>query len=307
MTDDHPNRESNRPPRDDIQTEEVEDPPSEGETVEDRLDAEETIQRVVAAADAEVARDDTELFFSGLAAGFAITLTFLLHAVGAAAVSGPAATVLGSLLYPLGFLYIIVGRYQLYTENTLPPVTLVLERIASVPTLLRVWGVVLVANVVGAAAGAFVLANSGVMSTDVAAAALTFGRGGLETAAIDLFLKALFAGWLVAGLVWMLHSVRDSVSRILLVYVVFLAIPAAELYHVVVSTVDALYLVFVGDAGLVAVTLGFFLPVLVGNTVGGVVFVALVNYAQTSERLPGKDEAQPRLSLREWAFGSGAD
>lgn len=288
-----------KPPTEDLQ----EEAPAAGEVVHDRLSADETFQRIVAAADEEVKRDNSELFFSGLAAGFAITLTFLLHAVVAAAVSGPAETILGSLLYPLGFLYIIVGRYQLYTENTLPPVTLVLERIASVPTLLRVWGLVLLANVVGAAAGAFVLANSGVMSTEVATAAAEFGRKALEISPLDLFLKGLFAGWLVAGIVWLLHAVRDSVSRILLVYVVFLSIPAAELYHIVVSIMDALFLVFLGEVGLVPAVIGFLIPVLLGNTIGGVVLVALVNYAQTSDRLANDDEFQPRLSVREWLFG----
>lgn len=291
---------------DDASREDLQDEaPAAGETVRDRLSADETFQRVVAAADEEVARENRELFFSGLAAGFAITLTFLLHAVIAAAVpdSSPATTVLGAGLYPLGFLYIIIGRYQLYTENTLPPVALVLERLASLPTLLRVWGVVLGANVVGAAAGVFVLANTGVMSGEVAAVAAGFGTKALETSPVDLFVKGLFAGWLVAGVVWMLHAVRDSVSRILLVYVVFLTIPAAELYHVVVSVTDALYLVFVGEAATLAVTVGFLLPVLIGNTVGGVVLVTLVNYAQTSDRLAGDEEAQPRLSVGEWLLG----
>ena len=279
-----------------------EEAPAAGEVVHDRLSADETFQRIVAAADEEVKRDNSELFFSGLAAGFAITLTFLLHAVVAAAVSGPAETILGSLLYPLGFLYIIVGRYQLYTENTLPPVTLVLERIASVPTLLRVCGLVLLANVVGAAAGAFVLANSSVMSTEVATAAAEFGRKALEISPLDLSLKG-FAGWLVAGIVWLLHAVRDSVSRILLVYAVFLSIPAAELYHIVVSVMDVLFLVFLGEVSLVPAVIGFLIPVLLGNTIGGVVLVALVNYAQTSDRLANDDEFQPRLSVREWLFG----
>jgi formate/nitrite transporter FocA (FNT family) len=285
-------------------TEEVQkEAPAVGETVRDRLSAEETFQRIVADAGEEVERDNSELFFSGLAAGFAISLTFLLHAVVAAAVTGPGKTVLGALLYPLGFLYIIIGRYQLYTENTLPPVALVLERIASVPTLLRVWGIVLAANVVGAAAGTFVLANSGVMSPEVAGTAAEFGRKALAITPLDLFLKGLFAGWLVAGVVWMLHAVRDSVSRILLVYVVFLTIPAAELYHIVVSVSDVLYLVFLGEAALVPAVVGFLLPVLLGNTIGGVVLVTLVNYAQTSDRLAGDEESQPRLSIREWLFG----
>jgi formate/nitrite transporter FocA (FNT family) len=295
--------ECSEEPPDDIDDSEN-DAPGSDEGVRDRLSANETFQRIVAAADDEVERETRELFFSGLAAGFAITLTFLLHAVVANAVSGSAGTILGAVLYPVGFMYIIVGRYQLYTENTLPPVALVLARLASLPTLFRVWGVVLVANVVGAAAGVYVLANTAVMSPDVATTALSFGEKALSKSFVDLFVKGLFAGWLVAGLVWLLHSVRDSVSRLLLVYVVFLSIPAAELYHIVVSVSDALYLVFTGNAALLAVTWQFLLPVLLGNTVGGVVLVALINYAQTSDRLTEDKEARPKLSTRRWLLGS---
>lgn len=87
----------------------------------------------------------------------------------------------GELLYPLGFIYIIIGNYQLYTENTLPPVALVLERLASVPRLLRIWIVVFLANAVGAGIGTYVLANTGVLSVGAVEAASTFGTEGLES------------------------------------------------------------------------------------------------------------------------------
>jgi formate/nitrite transporter FocA (FNT family) len=101
--------------------------PDAGWAIGDRFSSEEILQRVLATAEEEVSTGTRELLFSGLAAGFAIVLTF----VGHAAVSAyfPESTLLGSLLYPIGFVYIILGRYQLYTENTLPPVALVLARI----------------------------------------------------------------------------------------------------------------------------------------------------------------------------------
>lgn len=271
--------------------------PAAGWAVADRFSSDEIFQRVLASADEEVATGTQELFFSGLAAGFAIVITF----VGHAAVSAyfPENTLLGALLYPIGFIYIILGRYQLYTENTLPPVALVLARLASLPLLLRVWGVVLVANVVGAGLGAFVLAHSHVLSPDAMEVGAEFTRTGLETGWWDVFFKAVFAGWLVAGVVWLDHAVSDSVGRLLLIYVVFYTIAAAELYHVITTAADALFFLFVGEAGLLAVFSEFWLPVLLGNTVGGVFLVALVNYGQTErQRFPEVRE----LSTREWLF-----
>jgi formate/nitrite transporter FocA (FNT family) len=271
--------------------------PDAGWAVGDRFSSEEIFQRVLATADEEVSTGTRELLFSGLAAGFAIVVTF----VGHAAVSAyfPNNTLLGSLLYPIGFVYIILGRYQLYTENTLPPVALVLARLASLPLMARVWAVVLVGNVLGAALGVFVLANSHVLSPAAMSAGADFTRTALEAGWWDKFFKALFAGWLVAGVVWLNHAVTDSVARLLLIYIVFYTIAAAELYHVVVTSADALFSVFVGDFGLLAVAYEFWLPVLLGNTVGGVFLVALVNYGQTERRrFPEVRE----LSTREWLF-----
>ena len=271
--------------------------PTAGWATGDRFSSEEVFQRIVASADEEVSTGTRELLFSGLAAGFAIVLTFLAHAVGSA--QFPNNTLLGSLLYPIGFMYIILGRYQLYTENTLPPVALVLTRLASLPLVARVWTVVLVGNVLGAALGAFVLANTHVLSPAAMAAGAEFTKSGLDTAWWDVFYKALFAGWLVAGVVWLDHAVRDSVARLLLIYVVFYTISVTELYHVVTSAADALFYVFVGEGALLTVAYEFWLPVLLGNTIGGVVLVALVNYGQAErQRFPEVRE----LSTREWLF-----
>jgi formate/nitrite transporter FocA (FNT family) len=272
--------------------------PDAGWAVGDRFSSEEIFQRVLATADEEVSTGTRELLFSGLAAGFAIVLSFVGHAVVSAYF--PENTLLGSLLYPIGFIYIILGRYQLYTENTLPPVALVLARLASLPLMLRIWLVVLVGNIIGAALGVFVLANSHVLSTAAMSAGADFTRSGLETAWWDVFFKALFAGWLVAGVVWLGHAVRDSIARLLLIYLVFYTIAVAELYHVVTTAADAFFSVFIGNVGLVTVTYEFWLPVLLGNTIGGVFLVALVNYGQTErQRFPEVRE----LSTREWLFG----
>ena len=108
--------------------------PATGEVIRDRFETDEVFQRIIAAADEEVTTKGRELFFSALAGGFAITLTFLIYASMSAKTDSP---VIASLLYPIGFIYIILGGYQLYTENTLPPVALAIERLASVPATLR--------------------------------------------------------------------------------------------------------------------------------------------------------------------------
>jgi len=278
--------------------------PAVGEAVRDRFSADEVFQRIVAAADEEVTSTGRELFFSGIAAGFAISITFLLYASVSAVTDSK---ILGAILYPLGFIYIIIGGYQLYTENTLPPVALTLERIASLPALLRHWTIVLTGNFLGGALGTVVLAWGGVFDPAAAEEALALARhGAFEVGWWALFSKAVFAGLIVAGVVWVGFSSRDTVSRIIVTYLAFLSIPVGGLFHSVVAFSEAWYLVLYGELAFTAGLVDFVLPVLLGNTIGGVALVTLVNYFQTSEdRLESArfQGIERRLTLREWLFG----
>jgi len=278
--------------------------PAVGSVVRDRFSSDEIFQRIIAAADEEITSGSRELFFSALAAGFAITITFMLYVSLKASTGGD--PVVSALLYPLGFIYIIIGGYQLYTENTLPPVALTLERLASLPALLRNWSVVLAGNFAGGALGATALAFGGVISPEAATVAADLGQTGVDTAWWSLFSKAAFAGLIVAGVVWVEYAARDTISRLAVVYIAFLAIPLGGLYHSVVSFTEMVYLVLHGDLAFGVGLVEFVLPVLLGNTIGGVVLVTVVNYFQTtghrleSARFDGIDR---QLSLREWLLG----
>jgi len=277
--------------------------PAVGHVVPDRFSSDEVFQRLVADADHEITSGTRELFFSGLAGGFAITITYLLYASMSATSDSK---VVSAILYPLGFVYIIIGGYQLYTENTLPPVALTLERLASVPTLFRHWLIVLGGNFAGGALGAIVLAYGGVFDPAAADVAADLARKGVETPVWSLFFKGAFAGLIVAGVVWLDFAARETISRLAVVYLAFLAIPLGNLFHVVVSFTESVYLMLTGDLAL-GVALGeFVIPVLLGNTLGGIVLVTVVNYYQTSEhRLDiERFENARRLSVREWLLGS---
>lgn len=273
--------------------------PASGWAIGDRFSWEEILQRLLASADEEISHGKRELFFSGITAGFAIVVTFIGYAVGSAYF--PENHFLGALLYPIGFIYIILGRYQLFTENTLPPVKLVMTRLASLPLLLRLWGVVLIGNVIGAAFGAFVLANTQVMSPEAMAAGAEFTRHGLKMAWADVFFKALFAGWIVAGIVWMCVAARDTMSRLAIIYIGFYLIAAANLFHVVTTACEVFYFIFldISGPGVFALIWEFWIPVLLGNTAGGVLLFTFIGYAQAEE------QRQPEvrvLSFRELLF-----
>ncbi|MEM6647463.1 MAG: formate/nitrite transporter family protein, partial [Bacteroidota bacterium] len=155
--------------------------PAAGHAVRDIFSTDEIFRRIVATADEEFQRSGRLLFLSGLAAGLSIGLSLLARATMTAhAGGGDEAILIGNLLYPVGFLLIVLGRYQLFTENPLTPVTLVMTRIASIPLLLRVWGIVLVANLMGAAIAALMFTKTSVMEPKAMDAAIKFGNHALE-------------------------------------------------------------------------------------------------------------------------------
>lgn len=268
---------------------------TDDEMLEDRFNASDVLERVLYDADEEISRGTRELIFSSLAAGIAITITLLLYVTISSTVEN---YVLGAVLYPLGFIYIIIGNYQLYTENTLPPVALTIEKICSVPSLLKMWSIILFGNIVGGFFGAVALFYGSVLSSEADKYAIELAQSGIEASFLTLFVKAMFAGIIVAGVVWMDFSVNDSASRVILVYIAFLSIPLGGLYHVVVSTTEMFYLLLATDATILSSIIAFPLPVLLGNTIGGILFVTLVNYFQTPSYVQDKPEL--RLGWKEW-------
>lgn len=248
----------------------------------DRFSEVEIYERVVAEAAHEMSKSYRQLLFSGIAGGFAITLTFLMYASMTDATDGAA------------FLSAI-----LYTENTLPPVALVLERLSTIPAMLTMWGIVLLGNVIGGTIGALLLAYTGIFPESVAQTGIDIATSGVEEEWWDLFFKGAMAGLIVAGVVWMDFSVHSDMARFSLIYLAFLAIPLGNLYHVVVATTEVMYLVFLGEIGLIFGIYNFAIPVMLGNTVGGVLLVTVVNYYQTPQKI---HQISDKLSIKQVFF-----
>lgn len=282
--------------------------PAAGKAVRDIFSTDEIFQRILATADEEFSRSTRLLFLSGLAAGLSIGLSLVARAAVTALAGGAepssAAVLAGNMVYPIGFLLIVIGRYQLFTENTLTPVTLVLTKIASLPLLLKVWGTVLAANLLGVAIIAWILATTGVLEPEAMTVARGFGEHALSTPWADLFWKGVFAGWLVASMVWLIHAARESITRFVTVFVLMFLVPSLDLFHCIIGACEVLFLVFMAEASWYQSTVGFFLPVLLGNILGGVLLVAILNYSQTRDVLfADRDCATLELTWREWLFG----
>ena len=276
--------------------------PAEGHAVADLFSADEIFRRLSATADDEFRRTPRMLWFSGIAAGVSIGLTFLARMALAAATESEGVFP-GDLLYPIGFVVVVLGRYQLFTENTLTPVTLVMTRIASLPALMRLWGVVLAANLAGAFGIALLLSAPGLLEPEQLQVGREIASHALEVPSVGLFWKAVVAGTIVASMVWLTHSIREGTGRIIVVYLLMLLIPTADLFHCITGFCEVVFGVLQGDASMLE-ALRFLAVVVTGNTLGGVLLVATINYGQTVERrFPDRDCHLLQLSWREFLLG----
>jgi formate/nitrite transporter FocA (FNT family) len=240
----------------------------------------ETIRREGAG---ELERTTPALAFSGLAAG--LSMGFSLFAMGvlhAMLPDRPWRPLIESFGYSIGFVITILGRQQLFTENTLTPVLVLLEKF-TFGTLLKVarlWGIVLTMNVVGAFLFAFLLSHAKVFPPEFDTAFKAVAEHAVSLNATQVFVRGIYAGWIIALMVWLLPAAETTALFIivLLTYLVGLS----QLSHVVAGTVEALYAVQIGSESWSDFVLKFFVPVFLGNCIGGVTFVALLNFGQVA-------------------------
>ncbi len=234
-------------------------------------------------ADEELRRPTSALFWSGLAAGLSMGVSMIgegvLRRYLPAAEWTPLVAKFG---YTVGFLIVILGRQQLFTENTLTPVLPLLTR-KDRPTLvnvLRLWGVVLLANLLGALAIALVCARTNAFDPAVRQEFLAAAREAMAPDVLTLLVRGVFAGWLIAMLVWMLPYAESA--RVLVIIAVTWLVGVAHLSHIIAGAVEVFTLGWAGAAPWGTILGRYVLPVLVGNTLGGVTLVAALNHAQVA-------------------------
>jgi formate/nitrite transporter FocA (FNT family) len=246
----------------------------------------------------ELKRSTAGLALSGLAAGLGMGLTGLGSATILLAVgeSGAHSHLLASLLYPLGFIVVILGRAQLFTENTLFPVILVLDRRRHVRNTLRLWAVVFVANVVGALLFAVLAVRTSALSGELRSALATLGEQTVSGGFGHVFWAGVIGGWIIALMAWLVSAARYTSGQIALVYVMTFVVGAARLAHCIAGSGESLAAVLAGNVSA-GTYLIWLLGATLGNTVGGVLMVSLLNYGQVVGS--GRDVQLAERSLRD--------
>jgi formate/nitrite transporter FocA (FNT family) len=237
----------------------------------------------------ELKRSFSGLAWSGLAAGLSIGFSFVAQAYLYAALPDEKwRPVIASFGYSLGFLIVVLGRQQLFTETTLTAVLPVFVHpdARTIFRTVRLWNVVLAANVAGTWIFAAALAYGHPLPAQAEPALAELAAQSIGHGFGDTLLRAIFAGWLIAIMVWLLPSARDA--RFWVVLFLTWIVSLGHFSHIIAGSTEAAYAVMIGKAGAYGYVVGFLIPTLIGNTIGGVSLVALLNHAPVKGELDGK-------------------
>jgi formate/nitrite transporter FocA (FNT family) len=250
-----------------------------------RLSAAEIHENVRLVAEEEMRRPAWDLAWSSLAAGLTIGFSFLAAAYLSLWVPTYLAPVAVAAGYPLGFIFVVQARNQLFTENTLEPVIPFLQHRdrKTLARLFRLWAIVLAGNLIGAAIFALLAAHTPMLDERMRAALSAVAVDGTSGGFGSVTYRAIFGGWLVALMAWLVSSTRATGAQVLYIWITTAPIAALGFRHSIAGAVEAFYLAMNGAATWGATFGGFLIPAIIGNVIGGVVLVAMLNHGQVGE------------------------
>jgi len=231
----------------------------------------------------ELQRSAQKLAFSGLAGGLTMGLTGL-GVASVRALLGPRASqqIAPYFLYPIGFVAVIIGRAQLFTENTLYPVVLVLDERRHLLRTLRLWGVVFASNVFGAFVFALLAGKTPALRPDILTQLIRLGQEASYGSFASFFWSGVIGGWLIALVAWTVTASHWTIGQLAIVYLLTFVVGIGHFAHCIAGSGEVLSAVVAG-----ALPLGEYFRWLsaatLGNICGGVLIVSLLNYGQVKQ------------------------
>jgi len=250
---------------------------------EESLDQKITYDVIRREGDKELERPLSGLWWAAVAGGLSMGFSFVTEALLRSHLPDaewrPLVTKLG---YPVGFLIITLGSQQLFTENTITPIVplLVSYTTQKLKKILALQGVALWGNLFGALLFAAALAFTDVFDPKTRETFAAIGEEALRNGFLTTLASGIFAGWLIALMVWMLPASAGSQVSVIVVMTYLVGIGGFA--HVVVGSIETLYLVLTGRIAMTMYLSRFFAPALIGNVIGGFVLVTWLNHAQVT-------------------------
>lgn len=243
----------------------------------------------------ELERDAMALLWSAIAAGLSMGASLLAKGIFHVNLDGvPGSFLLENLGYTFGFIIVIMARQQLFTENTLTAVLPVMHK----PTgsnfllLLRLWGMVLLGNLIGTGLAAYAFEYMPIFDEQTRDAFVKIGMDVMKNTPGEMFANAIISGWIIATMVWMFPAAGSA--KIVVIIIMTWLVALGDLTHIVVGSVEILYLVFNGTVHWTDFFWPFALPTLAGNICGGTFIFALISHAQIRNDMSNKKKAQTK-------------
>ncbi|WP_308561096.1 formate/nitrite transporter family protein [uncultured Klebsiella sp.] len=243
----------------------------------------------------ELERDAMALLWSAIAAGLSMGASLLAKGIFHVH-SGelPGGFLLENFGYCFGFVIVILARQQLFTENTVTAVLPVMQNptFGNIGLLLRLWGIVLIGNLIGTAIAAWAFNAMPVFDQPTREAFSDISLKVMHNSPFEMFASAIIAGWLVATMVWMFPAAGSA--KIVVIILMTWLIALADTAHIVVGSVEIFYLVFTGAIPWQEFIWPFALPTLAGNICGGTFIFALLSHAQIRNDMSHEKKAQTK-------------
>ncbi len=245
-----------------------------------RKSAQQIFDAVLENARDELSRSTGALLFSGFAGGLSMGLTGLGVALALSYLgNGPVPEFLSFLLYPIGFVVVIIGRAQLFTENTLFPVALILHEHKHVSNTLRLWAAVFASNIAGSVFFGWLVMRTGALPPNFADALAGLGLHAVDGHFTLIFAKGVIGGWLIALVAWMVTASYMTIAQIAVTWMLTFLVGAGHFSHCVASSAEIVAAIMAGHLHF-SNYFQWLLPCTLGNIVGGVSIVSLLNYGQ---------------------------
>jgi len=235
----------------------------------------------------ELDRPPGSLFWSGIAGGVTLMASVIAEAGlhQKLPLDFPGRQLISDVGYSFGFLMVILGRMQLFTEQTIVTVLPVMAAPdwRKLSGTSRLWGIVFAANMIGSCAAAAVNVFLHLINENLLAAMLEVSRPLLAKSFLEVLLQGVPAGFFMASVAWIRAGVTNGEFWIILVLTY--AIALGDFTHVVAGSAEAFLLMFAGETGVSHATCGIILPALIGNVIGGTGLFALLAHAQVRQEM----------------------
>ncbi len=246
----------------------------------ERPSAEEIFFQVASNARQELKRSTISLAFSGFAGGIFMGLTALGNAI-ALAMLGTSSKIqfVAKMFYPLGFIVVILGRAQLFTENTLYPVALVLTEKKHFWATVRLWFTVLPANVLGAFAFAALATLTSAISPHIIQSLAQLGLDSLHREPSAIFWSGVMGGWIIATAAWLVSGSHSITGSVMIIWMLTFVVGLGNFAHCIAGSGEVFAAILSHQAPWRSFPAWFF-PAVAGNICGGVGMVTLLEYGQ---------------------------